>query len=477
MNLRLWEMLRACQVKGEKFQPHILGRRVSVPTWSKLLGVSLNRVYRLTRHLNKGHCSMPTAKAAGKADAWLTYIYTCFAEPLAEARVVDYDESAPPAPPQEESESLVHMLTSAKEWVWGPTCSKAGTAGLSRNERSLPWMSFQELYNLHVRTCQDDPVSKSMLVRAWRTYGWNKVLKFRANGTHSKCETCCRLREWKRSCTTEADRLRVAEALERHTARIMLDRAVDNRCNEVAARCMTQDALGVSGDWGPHGSMTIDGMDQSKFSVPRWSPAARCSKEFETQWRPNLHVHGTLVFGAIETFYICDLDVAKNANLQCTVMARSLQLCHEELTRRGVSMPRGWRFQYDNTAAEGNNKTCFTFYALLCGIGVFDVIDGTSFEVGHTHNIQDQRFATAATALSGADTLETPEEFQRRLQHRAQPTCSNIPCFVEIVEATFDWTGWLRGLGCGWHGHTSNVHTKAATCVEYCFWGQRPPRF
>ena len=42
-----------------------------------------------------------------------------------------------------------------------------------------------------------------------------------------------------------------------------------------------------------------------------------------------------------------------------------------------------------------------------------------------------------------------------------QPTCSDIPCLVEIVEAAFDWTGWLRGLGCEWHGHTPNAHTKA----------------
>ena len=97
---------------------------------------------------------------------------------------------------------------------------------------------------------------------------------------------------------------------------------------------MTQDALGVPGDWDPHGSMTINGMDQSKFSVPRWSPAARCSKEFETQRRPNLHV------GAIESFHSCDLNAAKHANLVCACMVLSLQLCPEELTRRGVSMPQ-----------------------------------------------------------------------------------------------------------------------------------------
>ena len=115
VNLLLWEMLPACRVEYNKFQPRILGQRVSVPTWSQLLGVSLGRVYRLIRHLKNGHCSMPNdlrhdrvdqhaaGPAASKADAWLTYIYTCFAEPLAEATVVDYDESAPPAPPQEES--------------------------------------------------------------------------------------------------------------------------------------------------------------------------------------------------------------------------------------------------------------------------------------------------------------------------------------------------------------------------------------
>ena len=73
--------------RGRQFQPHILGQRVSVHAWSQLLEVSLNRVDRLIRHLKNDHCIMPNdirhdrvdqtaAKAASKAGAWLTDIYT-----------------------------------------------------------------------------------------------------------------------------------------------------------------------------------------------------------------------------------------------------------------------------------------------------------------------------------------------------------------------------------------------------------------
>ena len=465
---RLWEMLRACEQADGKVRPTILGVRISFRTWTHLLGVSLHSVYRLLKHLQEGNSRPPpdlrrgkkesVAIAAAKADAWLTYAYTCLAEPLAEARVCDFDESAPPGDAIEEDIDM-HVLASAKEWVWGPTCSKGATAALGRNERSLPWMTFRELHSLHVQTCRDQPVSVSSLVRAWHAGDWGKVLKFRPVGTHSKCATCCRLREWKRACATEEDRARVMEAHSKHVARIMRDRAVDNRMNELAARCMdSHEALPA--EWDPHGSMTIDGMDQSKFKVPRFSAAARGSKEFDGHWRPNLHVHGSLVYGCVETFYVCDLDLGKDADLQVTAMARSLQLSYQILSDRGVNMPKGWRFHYDNTAAEGKNATCFRFYSLLVALDAFDVIDGTSFEVGHTHNIQDQRFATAAAALSRADKLETPEDFVQRLRDGVQPTNSDVQCHVEKIEAAYNWTEWLRVLGCCWHGHTSTERTK-----------------
>ena len=80
--------------------------------------------------------------------------------------------------------------------------------------------------------------------------------------------------------------------------------------------------------------------------------------------------------------------------------------------------------------------------------------------VGHTHNIQDQRFATAATILAEATRLETPAAFQKHLQSRIWPLGDCVKESVEIFDASYDWKGWLAALEVNWHGHTSTKYTK-----------------
>lgn len=102
--------------------------------------------------------------------------------------------------------------------------------------------------------------------------------------------------------------------------------------------------------------------------------------------------------------------------------------------------------------------------------GRFTVIDAQSSQVGHTHNIQDQRFATAATILAEAERLESPQEFQELLQSRIKPPGDCVKELVEIVEASLDWKTWFAPLALNWHGHTSSKYTKlrGEECVR-CF--------
>ena len=91
---------------------------------------------------------------------------------------------------------------------------------------------------------------------------------------------------------------------------------------------------------------------------------------------------------------------------------------------------------------------------------VFEVIDAESCEVGHTHNIQDQRFATVATILADAPRLETPAAFQHQLKSRIFPLSGGVMESVEIFEASYDWKNWLAALDVNWKGHTSTQYTK-----------------
>ena len=74
--------------------------------------------------------------------------------------------------------------------------------------------------------------------------------------------------------------------------------------------------------------VTIDGMDRSKFKVPR---NLASSAEFESLWRPQLHVVGAIAHGHMEAYFLMDVDLAKDANVNCTVICRVLELVKEKI--------------------------------------------------------------------------------------------------------------------------------------------------
>ena len=50
------------------------------------------------------------------------------------------------------------------------------------------------------------------------------------------------------------------------------------------------------------------------------------SSDFQALWRPQLHVVGTIAWGYCECYYIMNSDIAKDANMECTVVSRTLDI-------------------------------------------------------------------------------------------------------------------------------------------------------
>ena len=134
---------------------------------------------------------------------------------------------------------------------------------------------------------------------------------------------------------------------------------------------------------------------------------------------------GVIIYGCRELFFLLDMTVPKDANMQVTVMARSLQLAYARCNSRCRNMPRHFRFHFDNTPAEGKNQTRLAWFATLVGQKTFDSIDAESFEVGHTHNEGDQRFAVVGSTLSRQGTLEDPLAFKQLIEQHVKPMAPN----------------------------------------------------
>jgi hypothetical protein len=81
----------------------------------------------------------------------------------------------------------------------------------------------------------------------------------------------------------------------------------------------------------------LDGMDQSKFKVPRNTAS---SKAHDSLWRPNLHVVGCIVHGVAEVYFGSDTDMKKDSNAQQTILSRTLDIVEGILAERGLETPR-----------------------------------------------------------------------------------------------------------------------------------------
>ncbi|CAK0830784.1 unnamed protein product, partial [Prorocentrum cordatum] len=153
-------------------------------------------------------------------------------------------------------------------------------------------------------------------------------------------------------------------------------------------------------------TLYIDGMDQAKFRVPRNLEA---TKEFEKCWRPDLHVVCVLVPGLTEQYYIMNTDLAKDANMEATLVAHALDLCSEALWARGRRLPAHLQVFADNTTREARNQHFFMFLSSLVSKQIFRSAAIGSLQVGHTHNCVDRRFSVISTELARQEILETPE--------------------------------------------------------------------
>ena len=108
-----------------------------------------------------------------------------------------------------------------------------------------------------------------------------------------RCKVCAKIDEERRQATTVEERAAVSQEKKNHIQAIMADRAVSVRTNRAAEEHAKVPS--VDGD-NQLLKITIDGMDQAKFRCPR---NLASSAEFDSCFRPQLHMVGTICHGHV----------------------------------------------------------------------------------------------------------------------------------------------------------------------------------
>ena len=117
-------------------------------------------------------------------------------------------------------------------------------------------------------------------------------------------------------------------------------------------------------------SVIIDGMDQSKASLPHLK---KVNKSAANLWRLRTHITGVIVHGHGSEGYVDFLQWPHDPNLTIDVLLRVLKEYLPQIAKSG-GLPAKLYLQLNNCVRENKNKFVLTFLALLVKQGVFQEV-------------------------------------------------------------------------------------------------------
>lgn len=182
-------------------------------------------------------------------------------------------------------------------------------------------------------------------------------------GGGQKCSACAELSERRSQCSTTEERKQVDAEKQQHIDIVKADRAINQRGNKRASA--ENNFLKATADKNILKIM-IDGMDQSKFSLPRHGRMVGTA-DFSKLWRPAIHVVGVLVWGLWEMYFLMEADCPKDSSMNCTLVSRALDLTKQLLDEMGdqFGFPQHLIVSADNTPRESKNAFFATYLAWL----------------------------------------------------------------------------------------------------------------
>eukprot|EP00959_Pyramimonas_sp_CCMP1952_P117582 2458313-Pyramimonas_sp.AAC.1 len=194
---------------------------------------------------------------SSKADSWFLQLYQDLGEPYP---MEDASEEV-------SVDELHEMIETPSHPLWSLSVALPDGDPTKRYapRRYLNPGKFQNIWEMYeVSVAKVDKVSKATLYSVWNS-SWKNVLKFRNSGQGKRCKVRAALDEAKSKASSTEERQQLIKEKMDHITQIKADRAINVRGNlqsehdSASTRTQGSEVLKI----------TIDGMDQAKFRVPR----------------------------------------------------------------------------------------------------------------------------------------------------------------------------------------------------------------
>ena len=242
--------------------------------------------------------------------------------------------------------------------------------------------------------------SYSTFQRVWR-HCFAKILKIRAYGTHSVCNTCTELKHKMHTAVTHSGRCQMAEDYAKHLEKTWRDRHVYWRL-----RGASQVGSPADRDWL---TIIVDGADQAKFRVMK---SVTWPKSIEGEHRPQMKVVGALAHGHEMSFNFVEENVPKGSTLTIEVLVQCLErVIGQSLT---ATPPNLW-VQVDNCGGENKNRHLLRFLSVLVDRGIFRSCVLSFLQVGHTHEDIDGIFGIMSRGIQHMTEWDAPYQMAEQL--------------------------------------------------------------
>ena len=246
-------------------------------------------------------------------------------------------------------------------------------------------------------------------VRPWSqcevwSESFGNLLALREESQHKQCGVCTRHRLLIRRLA--GDRLlRRAQSAEfsKHLARQYNDRVVYWQCRARSRLPLLPSGL-------PTLCVIVDGMDHSKYRVPR--AQVFDSKEFGNHIRPTLDLTTAIAHGKGIVCALGDVRTRKDSSWSAEVVLHTLHqfAAHQDLRNFEVVI------EADNTPRECKNNTLTRLMAFLCGSHRCRRAQLQFLQSGHSHEDIDQFFSVLSNLVERTKILETAECFRTLIE-------------------------------------------------------------